>query len=44
MSQRPAQQRSLAPASDQERVQEVLERTRDPGRVMALTDGISPSS
>ena len=40
MSQRPAQQRSLAPESDQERAQEVLERTRDPGRVMALTDGI----
>ena len=40
MSQRPAQQRSLAPASDQELAQEVLERTRDPGRVMALTDGI----
>jgi len=30
----------LAPESDQERAQEVLERTRDPGRVLALTDGI----
>lgn len=40
MSQIPAQQRSLAPESDQERAQEVLERTRDPGRVMALTDGV----
>lgn len=40
MSQKPAQQRSLAPASDQEQAQELLERTRDPGRVMALTDGV----
>lgn len=40
MSQRPAQQRSLAPASDQEQAQEVLERTRDPGRMLALTDEI----
>jgi uncharacterized membrane protein len=40
MSQKPAQQRSLAPASDQELAQEVLERTRDPRRVMALTDAL----
>ena len=40
MSQRPAQQQFLAPESDQERAQEVLERRRDPGRVMALSDGV----
>ena len=40
MFQKTSQQRSLAPASDQERAQEVLERTRDPGRMLALTDGI----
>jgi uncharacterized membrane protein len=40
MSQRPARQKSLAPASDQELAQELLERTSDPGRVMALTDGV----
>lgn len=36
MSQKPAH----PSASDQEQAQELLERTRDPGRVMALTDGV----
>ena len=40
MSQTPAPQRSQAKASDQEQAQELLARTRDPGRVIALTDGI----
>ena len=40
MSQKSARQRSLAPAPDHEQAQELLERRRDPGRVMALTDGI----
>jgi TMEM175 potassium channel family protein len=40
MSQRPAQQKSVASVSDQGKAQEVLERTRNPARVMALTDGI----
>ena len=40
MSQKPAQKQFLAPESDHERAQEVLERRRDPGRVMALTDGV----
>jgi len=30
----------LAPAPDREQAQELLERSRDPARVMALTDGI----
>lgn len=37
MSQRPPQP---APSSDQVQAQELLERTRDPARVMALTDGV----
>ena len=40
MSQKSARQRSLAPAPDHEQAQELLERRRDPARVMALTDGI----
>ena len=40
MSQKSARQRSLASAPDHEQAQELLERSRDPGRVMALTDGI----
>jgi TMEM175 potassium channel family protein len=40
MSQTPANQRSQAMASHQEQAQELLERRRDPGRVMALTDGV----
>ena len=40
MSQKSARQRSLAPAPDQEQAQELLERRRDPARVMALTDGV----
>jgi len=40
MSQKSARQRSLAPASDHEQAQELLERSRDPGRVLALTDGV----
>jgi uncharacterized membrane protein len=40
MSQRPAQKRSLATATNQEQAQELLERTRDPARVMTLTDGV----
>ena len=40
MSQKSARQGSLAPAPDHEQAQELLERRRDPGRVMALTDGI----
>ncbi len=38
MSQRPAHQGSLAP--DHEQAQELLSRSRDPGRVLALTDGV----
>jgi len=40
MSQKSARQRSLEPAPDQEQAQELLERSRDPARVMALTDGV----
>ena len=40
MSQKSARQRSLTPAPDHEQAQELLERSRDPARVMALTDGI----
>ena len=40
MSQKSARQGSLAPAPDHEQAQELLERRRDPARVMALTDGI----
>ena len=40
MSQKSARQRSLAPAPDHEQAQELLERRRDPARVMALTDGV----
>jgi uncharacterized membrane protein len=40
MSQKPAHQRSQATASDQEQAQELLKRIRDPGRVLALTDGV----
>ena len=40
MSQKSARQGSLAPAPDHEQAKELLERRRDPGRVMALTDGI----
>jgi uncharacterized membrane protein len=40
MSQNPAQQRSQTSASDREQAQELLKRIRDPGRVLALTDGV----
>ena len=40
MSQKSARQRSLTPAPDHEQAQELLERSRDPARVMALTDGV----
>jgi uncharacterized membrane protein len=40
MSQKSARQRSLAPAPDHKQAQELLERSRDPGRVLTLTDGV----
>ena len=40
MSQKSARRRSLAPAPDHEQAQELLKRSGDPGRVMALTDGV----
>jgi len=40
MSQSPKLRKSFASTSDQEQAQELLERTRDPSRVLALTDGV----
>ena len=40
MSQKSARQRSLEPAPDHEQAQELLERSRDPARVVALSDGV----
>ena len=40
MSQYPIPHRSSASASDQGQAQELLERTRDPARVLALSDGV----
>jgi uncharacterized membrane protein len=40
MSQTPARQKSQAMTSNPQQAQELLERRRDPGRVMALTDGV----
>ena len=40
MSQNPTHERSQAMASNPQQAQELLERRRDPGRVMALTDGV----
>jgi len=40
MSQKSARHRSLAPAPGHEQAQELLERSRDPGRVLTLTDGV----
>lgn len=40
MSQSPTPHRSPALATDQEQTQELLDRTSDPSRVMALTDGV----
>ncbi len=40
MSQSPPPHRSLTSASDQEHAKELLERTRDPARVLALSDGV----
>ena len=40
MSQKPGRHRPLAPAKGEERAKELLARSRDPGRVLALTDGV----
>ncbi len=40
MSQKPGRNRLLAPASNNEQAKELLARSRDPGRVITLTDGV----
>src|SRR6266853_5855932 len=40
MSQKPGRNRLLAPASNNEQAKELLARSRDPGRVLTLTDGV----